>query len=117
MSGLLKAYSDQQIAALAGHYAKQKWVSAPAQKDEAAVNMGTALHQQRCAGCHGERGLKAEGVTPRLAGQAAGFLEAELNRYRDASVKRPNAIMRSLAQALKPEEVKALAAYYSLQSE
>jgi len=117
MGGVLKGYSDQQIAALARHYAEQKWVSAPAQKmDEEAIKMGATL-QQRCAGCHGERGLKPEGMTPRLAGQAAGFLEAELNRYRDASVKRPNAMMRTLAQTLKPAEVKALAAYYSVQSE
>jgi len=118
MADHLKDYSDEQIAALAGHYARQKWVSAPQdKKDEAAVKAGAAVHQRRCAGCHGPQGLKAEGMTPRLAGQNARFLEAELTIYRDPSVKRPHAMMRLLSQALKPEEVSALAAYYSSKME
>jgi cytochrome c553 len=117
MAGLLKGHADQQIDALASHYARQKWVAGPAKIDEATVKAGATLHEERCAGCHGPRGLKAEGMTPRLAGQDAAFLEAELNRYRDPGVKRPNPMMRSLAQMLKPDQVKNLAGYYAVQSE
>jgi cytochrome c553 len=117
MADLLKGHTDQQIDALASHYARQKWAPAPAKIDEATVKAGAAVHKERCAGCHGPRGLKAEGMTPRLAGQNAAFLEEELKRYRDPGVKRPHALMRSLAQMLKPDQAKALAGYYAAQSD
>lgn len=67
-----------------------------------------------CAACHGEGGGKP--ILPEypiLAGQQEDYLVAVLNQYK--SGKRQNAIMKGLAAALSPQDIKDLAAYFSSQ--
>jgi cytochrome c553 len=115
MGGMFSGISNEELAALAEHYASSAWVSAKPVADAAQVRAGEALHQKSCAGCHADGGRRAQGMTPRLAGQPAAFVELELNRYRDAKVKLPSVMMRAAVKDLKPEQVKALADYYEAQ--
>jgi cytochrome c553 len=65
-----------------------------------------------CAACHGEGGAKP--ILPEypvLAGQHEDYLVAVLNQYK--SGKRQNAIMKGLAAALSPQDIRDLAAYFS----
>ena len=113
MADLLKGYSDQKITDLARHYAKSKWVSAQDQTNDAWVKAGNALHQSGCAGCHGPDGRKAEGMTPRLAGQPAAFIESMLKNYRNPKLKQPSQAMRVAAASLSPADMQTLAHYYA----
>jgi sulfide dehydrogenase cytochrome subunit len=113
MADLLKNYSDQKIAALARHYASSRWVSAQEKTNAAWVKAGAALHQSGCAGCHGPDGRKAEGMTPRLAGQPAGLIQSMLNDYKNPRIKQPSQVMRTAVATLSSDDIRALAHYYA----
>lgn len=73
---------------------------------------GTDGGAPACASCHGAVGEgNAEAGFPHLGGLAAGYLEHELDGFADGS--RENEIMGPIAQALKPDERAAVAAYYA----
>ena len=67
-----------------------------------------------CKACHGEGGAKPiQPDYPILAGQHYDYLVAALNQYK--SGKRKNASMNGFAAALKPEDIRDLAAFFSSQ--
>jgi cytochrome c553 len=66
-----------------------------------------------CQGCHGAHGEGNPAARiPRLAGQAADYLEKELRDY--ASGSRPNDIMQNFAKPLSDANRRAVAAYFAL---
>ncbi|TXH39079.1 MAG: c-type cytochrome, partial [Burkholderiaceae bacterium] len=66
-----------------------------------------------CAGCHSPNGAGIPAQFPRLSGQHAGYVEAQLKNFRyDAATPRKNsAQMTPIANRLSDQEIKALAAY------
>ena len=66
-----------------------------------------------CAGCHSPNGAGIPTQFPRLSGQHAGYVEAQLKNFRyDAATPRKNsAQMTPIANRLSDQEIKALAAY------
>ena len=63
-----------------------------------------------CSGCHGPSGAGIPSQYPRLAGQHADYVEAQLVAFR-GGVRRNNAAMASIAVKLNDREIKALADY------
>ena len=78
----------------------------------AIVHQGNARGAPPCISCHGPRleGLAAM-VSPRLAGQSAAYVVAQLDAF--AGGTRKNAIMLPVATALSPAERQALGTYLS----
>ena len=73
-----------------------------------------AKKSETCKACHGEAGAKPiQPDYPVLAGQHYDYLVAALTQYK--SGKRKNASMNGFAAALKPEDIRDLAAYFSAQ--
>lgn len=73
-----------------------------------------AKKAETCKACHGEGGGKpVQPDYPVLAGQHYDYLVAALNQYKAG--KRKNATMNGFAAALKPEDIRDLAAYFSSQ--
>lgn len=70
--------------------------------------------QDTCVGCHGFRGQSKNARYAALAGQNAGYLEAQLAAFADGS-RRHSAPMSSLSLKLKEDQVKHLADYFSRQ--
>ena len=66
-----------------------------------------------CTACHGDDGVARAPGTPHLGGQDRQYLERALSDYR--SGKRQHVPMTSLANALQPADVRALAAWYAAQ--
>lgn len=62
-----------------------------------------------CASCHGVSGEGIGQEFPRLAGQEAKYLKAQLKEFRAGS--RDSAIMNAAATALQDEEIDAVAEY------
>lgn len=113
MVDLLRGYSDQTIIALSRHYARSKWLSTREKTRPDLVKSGEALHKEGCAGCHGAEGRKADGLTPRLAGQPAGYIESILLKYKDPRTKQPSQVMRKAVATLDADDIRALAQYYA----
>ena len=73
-----------------------------------------AKKAETCKACHGEGGAKPiQPDYPVLAGQHNDYLVAALQQYK--SGKRKNALMNGFAGALKPEDIRDLAAYFASQ--
>lgn len=79
---------------------------------QAAPDGAGVAVQHGCAGCHGAKG---EGMPqagfPRLAGQSAAYLEAQLKTF--ASGERANAVMQGQAKALSAADMRAVSVYYA----
>jgi cytochrome c553 len=126
MSPIAAALTDQQMRDVAAYYAAQ--TSAPAvvapeqATDAVSLQYGAAIaavgHAQRgvqgCANCHGPQGAGLAPVYPYLAGQHAGYIEAQLQAWKSGERKGdPLSIMENISKRLSAEEIKALAAYYA----
>ncbi len=64
-----------------------------------------------CEACHGLDGKSKMPEAPNLAGQIEGYIVGQLNAFKTG--ERRNEQMSVIVQALSPQEIEDLAAYYS----
>ncbi len=115
MGRLIKGYSDEQIGALAMHFSKLPWTPVVQKADAKVIAQGKAA-TDRCETCHGDTGGKPDDVdTPMLNGQWAQYLELELMKYRDDSVKMPHKKMRNNAKKMDEADVSAVTRFFAAQ--
>jgi len=119
MNGMIAAYDEGQMRDLATYFGAQ------AQKGETAKNRETIELGQKlfragdlakglpaCAGCHGPTGAGIPAQYPRIGGQYADYLEAQLKGFRDgARANDPNKMMRMVAIKMTDAEIKAVSDY------
>jgi cytochrome c553 len=65
-----------------------------------------------CIGCHGGRGHGSEKL-PRLAGQVASYLVAQIRSFGARERTNDNAVMHTIAAKMTPAEARAVAEYLS----
>src|SRR5262245_33503012 len=65
----------------------------------------------QCAVCHGANGIAVNPDAPNLAGEAAGYIERQLNAFR--SGERKNEQMSLMAKDLSDADIQNLAAWFS----
>jgi len=119
MGGMVANLSDSDMKGLAAYYAGQKLKPAAASdKDLAALGQklwrgGNAEKGiPACSGCHGPAGAGIPGQYPRLAGQYAEYVVAQLKSFREgARANDPNGMMRGVAARLTEREIQGLAQY------
>ena len=83
----------------------------PTSSAAAAAEVTVALRADTCRLCHGVEGLSVAGDVPNLAGQRKAYLMAQLTAFRDG--RRKNELMNAVAAQLAPDEIEALATYWS----
>ena len=66
---------------------------------------------QPCAACHGADGNSVNPEWPKLAGQGAGYIVAQLQLFKDGT--RQNALMQPQVAALSEQDMQDIAAYYA----
>lgn len=95
-------------------------MAAPALADEPDAT--TRAYAQKiaitvCGTCHGPRGNSTQPKYPRLAGQNAHYLAAQLKGFRGQTRGDPDAVgyMWGMASQLDDDTIEALAAYYAAQ--
>ncbi len=87
-------------------------VVAAAGTAQAAGNVQAGHEKARmCEACHGLDGRSKIPEAPNLAGQIEGYLAVQLRAFK--SGERKNEQMAVIVQALSPQEIEDLAAYYS----
>lgn len=64
-----------------------------------------------CAACHGADGNSANPIWPKIAGQHASYLEAQLHAFKSGA--RQNALMAGQVAGLSDKDMQNLAAYYA----
>ena len=117
MTGMASPLSEADMKNVAAFYSgKQAKPGFAKNKDLAAL--GEKIYRggvadraiPACAGCHGPAGAGIPAQYPRLAGQHADYVEAQLVAFR-SGVRHNNAAMTGVAAKLNDREIKALSDY------
>lgn len=119
MTPLVANLSEDDIQSLAAYYAGQKLRPAAAvDKDLAALGQKiwrggiAAGNVPACAGCHGPAGAGIPARYPRLSGQFAEYIAAQLQGFREGTrANDSNAVMRGVAARMTDREIHAVAQY------
>jgi cytochrome c553 len=119
MTPMAANLSDDDIQSLAEYYAGQKLRPASAaDKDLAGLGQKiwrggiAASNVPACAGCHGPAGAGIPAQYPRLAGQFADYVAAQLKGFKDgARSNDANGVMRGVAARMTEREIQAVAQY------
>ncbi len=119
MAGMTANLSAADMRDLAAYYAAQKLKPAAA-KDKDLASLGQKIYRggnvatgvAACSGCHGPTGAGIPAQYPRIAGQFAEYVEAQLIAFRSgARANDPNGMMRGVAARMTDREIKAVAEY------
>jgi len=119
MAGMVANLSDADMRNVAAHYAAQKLkpetakdknLAAQGQKLFRGGNLATGV--AACSGCHGPEGAGIPSQYPRIAGQFAEYVEAQLKSFKaGARANDPNGMMRGVAARMTDPEIRAVAEY------
>lgn len=119
MNGMVANLSDGDAQAIASYYAGQPLRPAAA-SDKNLASEGQKLWRggdaargvPACAGCHGPIGSGIPAEFPRLGGQYAEYVAAQLEAFRSGKRSNdPNGMMRGVASHLTDGQIRALAEY------
>lgn len=119
MTPMVANLSDADMKGLAAYYAGQKLKPAAAADKDLAV-LGQKIWRggiassnvPACAGCHGPAGAGIPAQYPRLSGQFAEYIAAQLKGFKDgARANDPNGAMRGVAARMTEREIRAVAEY------
>lgn len=127
MNGMIAAFDENQMRDIAAYFGSQTQKGEQAKNAE-TVEMGKKLFRAgdmskglpACAACHGPAGAGIPAQYPRIAGQFADYLEAQMKAFRTAGsdpkdtngrANDPNKMMRMVAVKMTDAEIKAVADY------
>ena len=119
MAGMVASLSADDMKNLAAFYAGQKLKPASA-KDKSLAAAGQKLWRggnaatgvPACAGCHGPDGLGIPAQYPRIAGQYAEYIEAQLKLFQSGQrANDPSGMMRGVTARMTEKEMKSVAEY------
>jgi cytochrome c553 len=119
MQPMVAALTTQDMHALGLYFSRLKSAPhAPADAGLAArgreiyLKGGAAPEVAACVGCHGERGHGSEKL-PRMAGQVASYLAAQIRGFGTRERTDGNAVMHTIAAKMTSVEIRAVAEYLS----
>jgi cytochrome c553 len=120
MTGMVATLDEQDMRDLAAFYSQQPHKVMGA-ADEELVERGRKIYLggipskgvTACVACHGPRGMGNPGSDyPVVSGQWAEYLVTQLQYFRSGErANDPNAMMRSLAEDMTDEEIRAVSEY------
>jgi len=120
MAGMvLTLATDEDMRNVAAWFAAQTQKGGQARNKD-TIELGRKLYRAgdvakglpACAGCHGPAGAGIPAQYPRIGGQHADYLEAQLKNFRSGErANDPNKMMRLVAIKMTDAEIKAVADY------
>ena len=114
MCAVVADFSDEQIDALAAHYAALPFTAAGQSFDPALAEAGKAVHDKLCRRCHSDGGANPEDEASILAGQQMDYLRRTFEEYASGEREQLDK-MREAMDALSDEDVDALLHYFASQ--
>ena len=112
MGRLAKGYSDEDIKAMSGFFAKQKLHVTNQMIDKKKVALGAKLQEKNCSRCHLEDGKEGKDDTPVMASQWLPYLQMQMALYESGKRKMPE----KMAEKVKPlskADIEALLHFYA----
>jgi cytochrome c553 len=111
MEPFVKGLKDDEIVAMAEHYAKLKPEPTGEAVDQAAVARGAELAQKmHCSSCH-KAGFEGQEQMPRLVPQRLDYLVKSLTEYRDGKRYGVDTSMNGVMYQVPDRDIRALAHY------
>jgi sulfide dehydrogenase cytochrome subunit len=114
MCQVAKGLSDDQIEALATHYAELPFAPAKQSFDAAKAAAGKAIHDRDCERCHVKGGADPGEDASILAGQWMGYLATTFKEYASGDRQQPEK-MKQKMDPLSEADIQALLHYYASQ--
>ncbi len=119
MSGMAAPLSPQDRADVAAYFAAQKPVPGTANASPETIKLGEQLFRggnrkfgiSACMSCHGPAGAGIPPRFPRLAGQYAGYVKAQLIAFKNGQRTNDDHIMQSIAFRMSLTQIDAVAQY------
>jgi sulfide dehydrogenase cytochrome subunit len=106
--------SEEDIEALAAHYAALPFVPADQEFDPALAEKGKTIHMAGCERCHSGGGSDPEDEASILAGQRTGYLKHAFSEYASGDREQLDK-MKEAMDKLSADDVNALLHYYASQ--
>jgi cytochrome c553 len=119
MAGMVANLSDADMRNVAAYFGAQALRPAAAE-DKNLAAMGQKIYRGgnletgvvACAGCHGPTGAGIPKQYPRISGQFAQYIEAQLKAFRSGTRGNdPNGMMRGVTARMTDQEIRAVAEY------
>lgn len=119
MSTMAAMLQDQAMQDVAAYFSQQK-MSSDNVGDKALAEQGGKIYSggvaaasvPACASCHGPKAVGVAPAYPRLAGQHAQYLVAQLQNFKSGTrANDKNQVMRDIASKLTDGQMKAVADY------
>lgn len=113
MQGVLDGLTDEEITAMAAHYAALPLEKPPAGRQEALYVLGEKLAQEmRCSTCH-LPGYAGREQMPRLAGQREDYLLHSMRQFTSNQAVGRDTIMAAALYGVSDDDIQALAHFLS----
>jgi sulfide dehydrogenase cytochrome subunit len=107
-----KQLSDDQIEALAEHYAALEFVAIGQQFDIALAEQGKLLHDRYCENCHPDNGSDPQDEASILAGQRMDYLRQQFAYFQAGTRPQPPKKEEKLKK-LSEQDIEALLNFYA----
>ena len=112
MCAVVADMSDDDIEAIAEHYAELTFKSAQQEFDASLVDEGKRIHDQACENCHADSGRDPEEDAGILAGQWTEYLREQFEYYKAGERSQPEKMEVKLAD-LTDQDIEALLNFYA----
>ncbi len=118
MTRIAKGYTDEEIEAMAGFFAKQTFVRPNQSFDTKLAKQGLQLHEKSCEKCHADRGRSAEDDSGILAGQWSPYLRYTFEDFHNGSREAPKKMKKAMEKAMQSKDgVEQLVNFYASQND
>lgn len=119
MGDMVAKLTPDEMEALGRYFEKQGTPQEPP-KDKDLASVGRYIYHYgnrysglaACASCHGAE-ARGTASLPRLAGQYAAYIEAQLRQFNQRERTNDNAVMHAITSKMTPLEMAAVAEYLS----
>jgi cytochrome c553 len=119
MAAMAAKLTPEEMVALGKYFEGKSAPREPAREEDlAGMGKYIYLHGNKfsavpaCASCHGKEALGTSAL-PRLAGQYAGYIEAQLKQFNQRERTSDNEVMHAIVARMTPLEMAAVAEYLS----
>ena len=96
MTRIAKGYTEEEIKAMAGFFAKQKFVRMDQAHDSDMAGKGAKLHKKYCEKCHEDGGRSTEDDAGILAGQWKPYLKYTMSDFMSGNREMPKKMKKKV---------------------
>jgi sulfide dehydrogenase cytochrome subunit len=116
MNEVTRNLSDAEIASLAKHFSRNKFIPRKQPFDTKLAKKGKKIYERRCERCHEDSGRSSDDDMGRLAGQPMEYLKEQMEEFMSAERKPPKKMAKQLKK-LKPGDITPLLHFFASQQD